>query len=68
MFQSDYLLSILRASQTLPAPRYTPFYRSRKVGQALRQWIKEIAVTLIRSGYKRINPSWLREDWRVNYK
>jgi len=66
--QSYYLLSILRASQTLPAPRYTPFYWSRKVGHALRQWIKEIAVTRIRSGYKRINPSLLREDWWVNYK
>jgi putative transposase len=49
-------VSTRRASQTLPGPRSTLYYRSRQAEQApLRNRIKEIATVRVRYGYRRIH-------------
>ena len=50
-----YQVSTRGASKTLPSPRSTLYYRSRKAEQApLRHRIKEIAAIRVRYGYRRI--------------
>ena len=49
LLRTCYQVSIRRATQTLPAPRATLYYRSRKPEQApLRKRIKEIATVRVR--------------------
>ena len=63
-----YHVSVRRASQTLPGPRSTLYYRSRRPEQApLRHRIKEIAVIRVRYGYRRIHTLLQREGWTVNH-
>ena len=46
LLRTCYQVSIRRTSQTLPGPRSTRYYRSRKPEQApLRRRIKEIAAS-----------------------
>jgi putative transposase len=53
----------------LPVERSTYHYRSRRAGQAqLTAWIKEIAATRVRYGYRRIHALLRREGRRVNAK
>jgi len=69
LLRTCYQVSIRRASQTLPGPRSTFYYRSRKPEQApLRQRIKEIASVRVRYGYRRIHTLLQREGWLVNHK
>ena len=64
-----YQVSVRRASQTLPGPRSTLYYRSRKAEQApLRKRIKEVAAIRVRYGYRRIHTLLQREGWAVNHK
>jgi len=49
LLRTCYQVSLRRASQTLPGPRSTLYYRSRKPEQApLRHRIKEIATVRVR--------------------
>ena len=69
LLRTCYQVSIRRASQTLPGPRSTLYYRSRKPEQApLRHRIKEIATVRVRYGYRRIHTLLQREGWGVNHK
>jgi hypothetical protein len=69
LLRTCYQVSIRRATQTLPAPRATLYYRSRKAEQApLRHRIKEIAAIRVRYGYRRIHTLLQREGWGVNHK
>jgi putative transposase len=64
-----YQVSTRRTSRTLPGPRSTLYYRSRKAEQApLRHRIKEIAAIRVRYGYRRIHTLLQREGWAVNHK
>ena len=64
-----YQVSIRRAARTLPGPRSTLYYRSRKPEQApLRHRIREIAAIRVRYGYRRIHTLLQGEGWLVNHK
>jgi hypothetical protein len=67
--RSTWRVSIRRACRALPVERSTYHYRSRRAGQAeLTERIKEIAVTRVRYGYRRIHVLLRREGWAVNPK
>jgi putative transposase len=67
--RSAWRVSIRRACRALPIERSTYHYRSRRAGQAeLTEWIKEIAATRVRYGYRRIHVLLRRDGWRVNPK
>jgi hypothetical protein len=52
LLRTCYQVSIRRATQTLPGPRSTLYYRSRKHEQApLRHRIKEIAAAMATGGF-----------------
>jgi putative transposase len=56
LLRTCYQVSLRRATQTLPAPRSTLYYRSRKPEQAtLRHRIKETATVRVRYGWRRIH-------------
>jgi putative transposase len=62
LLRNCYQVSIRRATQTLPGPRSTLYYRSRMPEQApLRHRIKEIATIRVRYGYRRIHTLRQRE-------
>lgn len=69
LLRTCYQVNTRRATQTLPGPRSTLYYRSRKPEQApLRKRIKEIAVVRVRYGYRRIHTLLQREGWLINHK
>lgn len=62
-------VSVRRACQTVPAPRSTCHYASKRPPQdVLRKRIRELAETHVRYGCRRIHILLQREGWPVNIK
>jgi putative transposase len=62
-------VSVRRACRALRIDRPLYLYKPRSGEQAdLKQWIKEIAETRVRYGYRRIHVLLVREGWIVNPK
>ena len=66
---ASYGVSERRACDVFPTNRATIRYRSRRPDQAsLEMRIKDLAVTRVRYGYRRIHVLLRREGWRINHK